>query len=308
MPAEWFYLKGDKKCGPFGTAEIKRLAAEGQLSKEDLVWKTGATGSIRASRVKGLFPDEATETLPLPGSPEPAGKDEDVHEVKTAAFALFIALSKRIMGTTSRVLESASKYSGKLEADLREVQKNERKDPPAGVAANPKPLTNRTVARGSEGIEQASKKRIGAKRLMMLGGGGVGLALCVYGLLGVMPQFTGSDELNASTAAPRSTSATPRRMSKSEFRERLSQLPSHPDALMENSFDRFPETELNRIVAELKDADIYSSVGKPHRTQTMGGHKFMYWVCSDGDVQLVCKLSFCNDKTGLLGVCGINDY
>jgi len=180
MPAEWFYLKGDKKCGPFGTAEMKRLAAEGQLSKEDLVWKTGATGSIRASRVKGLFPDEATETLPLPGSPEPAGKDEDVHEVKTAAFALFIALSKRIMGTTSRVLESASKYSGKLEADLREVQKNERKDPPAGVAANPKPLTNRTVARGSEGIEQASKKRIGAKRLMMLGGGGVGLALCVF--------------------------------------------------------------------------------------------------------------------------------
>ncbi len=43
MASEWFYRKGSEKLGPFSAADMRRLAASGDISRDNLVWKTGAT-------------------------------------------------------------------------------------------------------------------------------------------------------------------------------------------------------------------------------------------------------------------------
>jgi hypothetical protein len=100
----------------------------------------------------------------------------------------------------------------------------------------------------------------------------------------------------------------PKYMTKTEFRRTFAELPPHPDAYMSNDMDDYSGVELNRIVCELKDTDIYAAVGEPYRTQTIGDNGYMYWKCSDGLVQVITRLTFNNDKTGKLGICGINDY
>ena len=190
MSAEWFFLKGQKKCGPFTTAEIKRLAAAGQLSRDDLVWKAGLAGSIRADRVKGLFPTDALEHAEPSEAAELAAKEAGGDDVKTAAVALLGALSLRATKVTHKALVSASHMTSKVQANLQDFQNREPKERLAQLSANTEALTRQLVATGAEKIKQASAKPTGRKRLMMFGGAIAALALFLLLAAGYRSQST----------------------------------------------------------------------------------------------------------------------
>ena len=65
---EWYYAKQGKQFGPVSTLEVKQLADEGKLSREDLVWRDGMKGWVAARKVGGLFPE-----MPRGWSTDPAG-------------------------------------------------------------------------------------------------------------------------------------------------------------------------------------------------------------------------------------------
>ena len=57
-PVEWYYARGNKQMGPVPSADLKRLAAAGELRPEDLVWREGMTEWTLARNVRGLFENE----------------------------------------------------------------------------------------------------------------------------------------------------------------------------------------------------------------------------------------------------------
>ena len=64
-PTEWFYAKGDKHSGPVNQAELKRMAATGELSPDNLIWREGMAEWTLARNVRGLFKED-------PNTPEHA--------------------------------------------------------------------------------------------------------------------------------------------------------------------------------------------------------------------------------------------
>jgi predicted Zn finger-like uncharacterized protein len=64
---QWYYQDGAKQRGPVSWAELKRMAADGDLSPEDLVWGEGMPAWIEARLIPKLFPREEDD-----GPPEPA--------------------------------------------------------------------------------------------------------------------------------------------------------------------------------------------------------------------------------------------
>ena len=77
-PKAWFYShNGEPQQGPFSAADLRRMAAAGQLLRTDHLWKEGMPGWVAASSVKNLFPDAAPPSTPMnvqatPPSPTPA--------------------------------------------------------------------------------------------------------------------------------------------------------------------------------------------------------------------------------------------
>jgi hypothetical protein len=85
MAEEWFYAHEGNEFGPFSSAQLKRLAASGQIQPTDLVWKAGVAKRVPARAVKGLCPASApaaqlqpaaahTPSQPVP-SPQPAAEE-----------------------------------------------------------------------------------------------------------------------------------------------------------------------------------------------------------------------------------------
>jgi hypothetical protein len=61
MPAKWYFSrKGLHVAGPCSSAELKRLAASGHLSPDDLVGKNRKVRLVKAGTVKGLFTPTVT--------------------------------------------------------------------------------------------------------------------------------------------------------------------------------------------------------------------------------------------------------
>ncbi|HSI35451.1 MAG: DUF4339 domain-containing protein [Phycisphaerae bacterium] len=75
MSTEWYYSQGGQQIGPVTSQQMKDLAAGGQLSPNDLVWKDGMPEWTSAARVRGLFPGAgggvATAAAPQPGYAQP---------------------------------------------------------------------------------------------------------------------------------------------------------------------------------------------------------------------------------------------
>ena len=67
----WWYAKGTQKSGPHTAAELRSLAASGQIAAADMVWKEGLSDWLPASSVKGLLSQPATSEPP-PFPPDPA--------------------------------------------------------------------------------------------------------------------------------------------------------------------------------------------------------------------------------------------
>jgi len=71
---QWFYQEGTKQCGPVTWAELKRMAAEGELSPEDRVWGEGMAGWQMARTIPNLFPKPPRDTAPEPSGEGGTGK------------------------------------------------------------------------------------------------------------------------------------------------------------------------------------------------------------------------------------------
>jgi uncharacterized RDD family membrane protein YckC len=65
----WYYARNDQRFGPVEEAELHRLAAAGQISPTDLVWRQDFPDWRRASEVDGLFPAAPRGAMPPPPPP-----------------------------------------------------------------------------------------------------------------------------------------------------------------------------------------------------------------------------------------------
>lgn len=155
MASEWFYRKGSEKLGPFSAADMRRLAASGDISGDDLVWKTGAPEWVKASRITGLIPEAPREPLPPVPPPSQTAEGDSLHEVKTAAVALFGALTRKAKDATQKAIDSASQYGSSVQAELQEFNKNTPKERLANVAEKTQALAEHIISRGSEAVKNA---------------------------------------------------------------------------------------------------------------------------------------------------------
>lgn len=90
----WWYANGTQQHGPISAHELKRIAAEGGLQPDALVWREGMAEWIAASSVRGLMPEtpppapapDFTEVspAPAPGAP-PAWAAASAHPVDNEA-------------------------------------------------------------------------------------------------------------------------------------------------------------------------------------------------------------------------------
>ncbi len=114
-PIQWYYAKGDEQVGPVSSSEMKRLAIDGALKRDDLVWHDGMEEWVHAVKVQGLFEDEpasppATRTPPkissrksAPTMSQPeAEPPEPARQVEMPVFEDSAASFERSRERTSR--------------------------------------------------------------------------------------------------------------------------------------------------------------------------------------------------------------
>ena len=121
MAAEWYYDGGSgNRIGPVSSAEVRKLAASGQLQPTALVWREGFDGWIAASRVKGLvFSDIASaapsepdrEAVPTnaasQGGPQLPQQDVDFDDNALAAKKPFVPATSPVLNSHE---PSSSRY------------------------------------------------------------------------------------------------------------------------------------------------------------------------------------------------------
>jgi hypothetical protein len=90
---QWYYARGQQQCGPVSSSELKRLADQGELAPDALVWREGIKEWIPARSVRGLFEGEGAlpkaaplSEAPSPPEPPPVRTPFATFEHSTAAF------------------------------------------------------------------------------------------------------------------------------------------------------------------------------------------------------------------------------
>ena len=70
----WYYARNDQRLGPVEDSEIHRLAAAGQISPTDLVWRQDFPDWRRAGEIESLFPPAplGAPRVAMPPPPPPA--------------------------------------------------------------------------------------------------------------------------------------------------------------------------------------------------------------------------------------------
>lgn len=71
MAGEWYVGRNGQQSGPFTAQQLREMAAAGQLSSDDLLWKNGMPSWVPCSSVKGLFPESTAVSGPPPTRPAP---------------------------------------------------------------------------------------------------------------------------------------------------------------------------------------------------------------------------------------------
>ncbi len=54
MARQWYYATGDEQHGPVSAAEMRQLAADGELGPDDLIWTDGMDDWVAARSVSGM--------------------------------------------------------------------------------------------------------------------------------------------------------------------------------------------------------------------------------------------------------------
>lgn len=57
MTTQWHVGRGGRQSGPFSTEQVREMAARGELSRGDLVWKQGMADWVDCASIEGLLPD-----------------------------------------------------------------------------------------------------------------------------------------------------------------------------------------------------------------------------------------------------------
>jgi hypothetical protein len=78
MTIHYLVARGETRYGPFSAAELRALAASGQLRPTDSVWQQGTQLRVPAARVKGLFSAPPAEAPPAEeaAAPPPEAPEE----------------------------------------------------------------------------------------------------------------------------------------------------------------------------------------------------------------------------------------
>jgi hypothetical protein len=66
MADEWFYQRNGQRFGPITSIDLRQMAIDGLLWPIDLVTKAGMTTWVEASKVKGLFTNNAPQAIQAP--------------------------------------------------------------------------------------------------------------------------------------------------------------------------------------------------------------------------------------------------
>ena len=83
MVDQWYYARAGKQAGPVSPEDLSTLAASGQLSPTDMVWKEGMQTWVPAERLTGLF--TAMPAMTVPPSLPPAGPVATLASVREKA-------------------------------------------------------------------------------------------------------------------------------------------------------------------------------------------------------------------------------
>ena len=112
MGDQWHYQRGGKQVGPVSGSELKQLAASGQLSPADIVWKDGMAAWVPASSLKGLFSSNP-DLLPMPVPPS-AGTDygDGDNYGRTSSGGARVGSSRAIDAITANELGISSTMLG----------------------------------------------------------------------------------------------------------------------------------------------------------------------------------------------------
>jgi hypothetical protein len=94
MATLWYYGRAGQKLGPVSSAQLKDLAASGNLGPADLVWKDGMAEWVAANRIKGLFAEAAADC------PPPMPPSMPMNPVAQSAVAQAVVVDHRPMVTT----------------------------------------------------------------------------------------------------------------------------------------------------------------------------------------------------------------
>lgn len=98
----WYVLKGIKKLGPFNNAEMRGLASSGRLVPEDMIWKDGLDGWVKASKLKGVFPvqPQIQEVSPpfIESDPEVSNEESDTSSGSILLITTIIGLVVALVG------------------------------------------------------------------------------------------------------------------------------------------------------------------------------------------------------------------
>ena len=62
MASEWYFESDGSQRGPVSSADLKSMAASGEIDADTLIWKDGLADWVPAGHKRGLFPD--TESQP----------------------------------------------------------------------------------------------------------------------------------------------------------------------------------------------------------------------------------------------------
>jgi uncharacterized RDD family membrane protein YckC len=71
MAGEWYVGKNGQQSGPFTSRQLRQMAADGQLSPTDLLWKEGMNDWAPCSSIKGLLAESSPASSSLPRRPSP---------------------------------------------------------------------------------------------------------------------------------------------------------------------------------------------------------------------------------------------
>ncbi len=126
MAIEWYYAKGDQKIGPLTESGLKAAVASGDLTPTDLVWKTGATEWVPASRVKGLFsqPRSSQPSTTQRSTPPTAGSGTAPSTPKPSAMTSLLSTAKSAAQLAAKQAEKTKLTTITLPAQYQSLGKH----------------------------------------------------------------------------------------------------------------------------------------------------------------------------------------